>query len=97
MSLRYKQKMIENVVAEGVEQEDANRLLDFLLNVVGKIAPTLARRADFNLRDFANMRRFGLEEFSLTLRTDNIGGTLIWNGEFVSGTRRVRAMVSLED
>lgn len=97
MSLRYKQKVIEDVVAEGVEQEDVNRLLDFLLSVVGKIAPTLARSAEFNLGDFANMSRLGLDEFSLTLRVDDAGETVIWEGEFVSGTRRLRAVVSLED
>lgn len=46
MSLRYKRKVVEDLIAEGVEQGDVDHLLDFLMSTVGKIAPALARSAE---------------------------------------------------
>ena len=97
MSLRYRSRLIEDIEAEGVEQEDVHELLGFLVRTLGEIAPTLAGGAEFDLGDCARMRQRGLDDFVFSLWADHTGETPKWKGEFVSGTRRLRATVSLQD
>lgn len=97
MSLRHKRKVIEDVVATNVEPAVVEDLLDFLLNTVGKIAPTLARRASFVLGDFPEMVRLDLGEFVLALSVDHSGDVVVCYAEFLNGAQRVRATVSLND
>ena len=97
MSLRHKSKVVEDVVATNVEAAVVEQLLDFLMNTVGKIAPTLARRASFVLGDFPEMVRLGLGGFELALSVDHSGEVVICYAEFLNGLQRVRATVSLND
>jgi hypothetical protein len=94
MTSRYTIKIVEDLIAEGVESGEVAKLLDMAAYAVERIAPTLARRADFDLSDFATAKRRGIDGYALTLRRQGSRAQEAWTAEFVEGNRCLRALLT---
>ena len=95
MSSRNAIKIVENLVAEGVSAKEIEHLLDITSYAVERIAPTLARRADFHLSDFKTAKRRGIAGFMLTLTRLRPYEREMWTAEFTREAQRLRVLLSL--
>lgn len=62
-----------------------------------KISCTLARKAWFELADFAAAQERSIDHFSLLLTREQVGGKEKWNGKFEYGSKSVKIVGVLED
>lgn len=96
MSKRNKRKMIEEVHRHDVPDSDVVELLNIFSYAVDSIAPTLARRAWFELRDFRSAGKGGVGGYSLDLSRKPLGDHEIWIARFQKNEKQLEVIGSLE-
>ena len=95
MTSRYTIKIVEDLVSDGVDAKEIEQLLDMAAYTIERIAPTLARRADFDLSDFTTAKRRGISGFALTLSRQVTPEQETWIAEFRRENRSVRILLTL--
>ena len=95
MSSRNAIKIVEDLVAEGVSAKEVEHLLEITAYAVERIAPTLARRAEFHLSDFKTAKRRGVAGFMLTLTRQRLSEQEMWTAEFTREAQRLRVLLTL--
>lgn len=94
-STRYATKHIEDVVANNIPKHHIDALIDIAIHVLGKLAPTLARTAEFDLADFELASRQGLAGYTLRLTRERLDRQM-WRAEFTSGNRSLDILISID-
>jgi len=97
MSKRNQRKIIEDVRQHGVPEFDVSELIDVFAYAVNSIAPTLARRAWFELGDFKSSSKSSVKRYSLDLSRKLLVDREIWIGHFEHNEKWLEVMGSLED
>ncbi len=96
MSKRFRKRVIEDIQATNIAGQEQDQLVDIFSRVMGELGVTLARKAWFDLVDFAVARKLGLDGYSLELSKQTMEGREFWVGIFESGNKRLEVMGSLE-
>lgn len=97
MSKRNQRKIIEDVRQNGVPESDISELIDVFAYAVNCIAPTLARRAVFELSDFKSSAKSAVGRYSLDLSRKPLVNREIWIGRFEKDEKWLEVMGSLKD
>jgi hypothetical protein len=80
------------------ELGSGNKPLNFLLSgcTVKKTAITLARKAWFELTDYATAKQRGIDRFTLMLERRNVNDQEQWQGTFEYGSKNLKVIGTLE-
>jgi hypothetical protein len=98
-----RKKMTYKMIVEDCTQTDSctQAELEALIGIfeygAKKISGTLARKAWFELSDFATAAERGIDRFSLLLSREQVGGKEKWHGKFEYGSKSVKILGVLED
>lgn len=95
MSSRNRIKIVEDITADNASARVVDHLVDVLGYAIERIAPTLARSAEFRLEDFATARRRGIDGFVLELRRERKDDREVWIGEFEKPGQHIRIRAAL--
>jgi len=96
MTNRYKKAVIDDVVSDGIDEEEKSNLLDLFEYAMKSVATTLVREARFDTSDFATARQRNCEGFQLTLQRLRVDGRDAWQGRFSRADQQLTVVASLE-
>lgn len=96
MSKLFYKAMIEDVQNEKCSDAELEALLDAFEYTIKKTATTLARKAWFELEDYATAKQRGIDRFTLTLERKQISGQEQWHGTFENGSKKLKVIGCLE-
>ncbi len=96
MSKLFYKAMIEDIQHEKCSDAEVESLLNVFSSTVKRTATTLARKAWFELADFANTKKAGIDRFTLILERRNISGQEQWWGVFEEGRKKLKIIATLE-
>lgn len=92
----YYKGIIEDVQNEKCTDKEHEILLEIFTCTVKRTAATLARKAWFDLRDFASAREHGLSGFALRLERDTRRGEDKWSGIFEKSGKKLKILARME-
>lgn len=96
MSRLFYKAIIEDVQNEKCTDSECEALLDAFEHTMKHIATTLARKAWFELQDYALAKKQGLGGFSLMIERENVLGQEHWTGIFENGDKSLKVIGMLE-
>lgn len=94
-------KLLHKVIIEDIENENCTnteqsallRAFDYTLKTM---ATTLARKAWYELKDYATAKHNGIDAFTLMIERKNILGQEQWHGVFEYGSKTLTVIGTLE-
>ena len=96
MSKLFYKAMIEDIQNEKCTDAELEALLDAFEYTVKKMATTLARKAWYELKDYATSKKQGIDRFTLTLERKDVLGQEQWHGVFEYGSKKLKVIGTLE-
>lgn len=96
MSKLFYKAMIEDIQRDQCSHAEVEHLLDTFTHTVKKVATTAARKAWFQLADFANAKNHGIDRFTLTVERVDIRGHEQWWGIFEYGNKKLKVIATLQ-
>ncbi len=96
MSKIYYKGFIEDVVNDKCTDQELEALIDAFEYTMKDLARTLARKAWFELKDYATAKKRKIENFTLTIERLEINGQEQWHGEFKNGNKNLKIIGTLE-
>ncbi len=95
MSKLFYKAMIEDVQNEHCTGTEREVLLDVFEYTIQKMATTLARKAWYDLQDYATAKRYGIDRFTLLIEHKDVLGQEQWHGVFETGSKRLQIIATL--
>lgn len=96
MSRLFYKPIIEDVQNENCTDAEREALLDAFEHTMKHVATTLARKAWFELQDYALAKKQGIDGFSLMIERENVLGQDHWTGVFENGEKSLKVIGTLE-
>lgn len=96
MSKLFYKALIEDCVNDKCSTAEQNQLVAAFGYAVKRMATTLARKAWFDLSDFAGAKKDGIDGFSLMIEKTIHNGTEQWVGIFRNGDKNLKIIATLE-
>lgn len=96
MSRLFYKAIIEDVQNDKCSDAEVDALLDIYAGTVKRTATTSARKAWFELGDFACAKVMGVNHFTLMLERRQIGGQEQWWGSFECDQKVLKVIATLE-
>jgi hypothetical protein len=96
MSKRYYTLSFEDIHAQGCNASEQTELLEIFNSTAKLMATTLARRAEYDLKDFYRAKERGVDGFTLAIDRHLVCGQEQWWGEFKAEGRVLRVVGTLE-
>jgi hypothetical protein len=96
MSKLFYKAMIEDIQRDQCSHKEVEHLLDVFTYAVKRTATTMARKAWFQLGDFANTKNQGIDRFTLTVDRIDVRGQEQWWGIFEYGSKKLKVIATLE-
>ena len=96
MSKLFYKAMIEDVQNEKCTDAELEALIDAYAYSLKSIAMMLARKAWFELRDFRNSKKQGIDRFTLLIERKEVLGQEQWHGVFEYGSKNLKVIGTLE-
>jgi len=93
--LHYK-ALIEDCVNDKCSTVEQENLLAIYGSTVKRLATTLARKACYELADFAGAKEQGIDGFSLVIEKQEFKDGEHWVGVFKSGYKNLKIIARLE-
>lgn len=97
MSKLFYKAMIEDIQNDKCSDEELSALVGVFEHTVRKMAITLARKAWYELKDYANAKHHGIDRFTLMLERKDINGQEQWHGIFKYGNKNLKIIGTLEN
>lgn len=89
--LLYK-AMIEDIQNEKCTDAELEALLGAFAYTVRKMETTLARKAWYELKDYATAKQYGIDRFTLILERKEVAGQEQWYGVFECGCKNLKVI-----
>ena len=96
MSILFYKAMIEDIRNDKCSDAELEALLDAYEYTIKKMAATLARKAWYELKDYATSKQHGIDQFTLMIERKKILGQEQWHGIFESGSKNLKIIATLE-
>lgn len=95
IKLFYK-AMIEDIQNDKCTDAELEALVGAFEYTVKRMATTLARKAWYELKDYATAKQHGIDRFTLTLERTDVLGQEQWHGKFEYGSKKLKVIATLE-
>lgn len=95
--MTYKMIVEDCTKTDSCIQAELEALIGIFEYSAKKISCTLARKAWFELSDFATAKERGVERFTLLLSRETDGENEKWHGKFEYGSKTIKIVGTLED
>jgi hypothetical protein len=92
----YYKAMFEDIRHERCSEHEIKTLIGYFESLLKTTATTLARRSDYEMRDFSLTKERGVSEFSLTIEKRFICDIAMWHGTFRHGEKNLEIIATLE-
>jgi hypothetical protein len=96
MSKLLHKTRIEDIQNEECTNAEREALLDTFEYTIKKMATTLARKAWYDLKDYATSKKQGIDHFTLKLEHKDVLGQEQWHGVFEYGNKNLEVIGTLE-
>ena len=96
MSKLHYKALIEDCVNDKCTTAEQDQLVAVYGYVVKRTATTLARKAWFELADFAGAKKDGIDGFNLMIEKTITCGVEQWVGIFRNGDKNIKIIATLE-
>ena len=96
MSKLHYKALIEDCVNDKCSTAEQEQLLAIYGSTVKRLATTLARKASYELADFAGAKEQGIDGFSLVIEKQEFNDGEHWVGVFKNGHKNLKIIARLE-
>ena len=96
MSKLFYKAIIEDVQNKKCTLAEQEALLNVFEYTLKKMASTLARKAWFELEDYATSKQYGIDRFTLMIERKEVLGQEQWHGFFEHGSKNLKVIGTLE-
>lgn len=96
MSKLFYKAMIEDIQNDKCTDAELEALVGAFEHTVKRMATTLARKAWYELKDYATAKQHGIDRFMLTLERTDVLGQEQWHGTFTHGNKNLKMIGTLE-
>ncbi|WP_439271847.1 hypothetical protein [Pseudochrobactrum sp. HB0163] len=96
MSKLFYKAMIEDIQNDKCTDAELEALVSAFEYSIKRMANTLARKAWYELKDYATSKQHGIEGFTLVIERKKILGQEQWYGIFESGSKNLKVIATLE-
>ena len=95
MSKLFYKATIEDIQNDQCTEAEMENLLDIFESTVKRMATTLARKAWFELADYATAKQRGIDRFTLMVERREVSGQEQWYGTFENGSKKLKIIGTL--
>lgn len=96
MSAKYSRVIIDDINCEGFTEDEISSLVDLFCRLVGKLESVLAKRAEFELCDFASTKNSNLKSLKLVMTATIENGNKLWSGIFSDQKRSANIIGAID-